>query len=637
MVRIRQKLNNLTSIISLLGVAPIYLYLDLPVQCVIISAWGIGIWSDRKKRYLLSPPVATLLTLLVFVFYVVQIDRQNLVLPALNLAVLLLAVRLLTEKQGRHFLQIFILAGFALAGSTLLTLHLSFLPLLLLMVGGLVYGLVLLSFDASDPEMTLTKSGYRTLFKTTLLLSVASLFLAGLFFFILPRTQHPLWDFLNPGALAMVGFSEEVSPGSVSGTTTDQRIAFRAESRQWSPDDLYWRVTVLNQLDGNVWKRKELSAAGNAVPIGGVNAKLTIFPVAGELKFLATLDSPQSLTGIRHATRKDGIFTAVQPTKRLRSYDVVSRIGGKIAAAPGLDETVYLELPKSIAPQTRLTVHSLLSDVIGRGARVAVIKAFFRQQELVYATGSLPTTGDPVDTFLFESKRGYCEHFSSAFAIMLRAAGVPARLVGGYLGGDYNPIAGYYAVGERTAHVWVEYLDENSIWQRFDPNLLAIRMESGLLATRGQHPPGWRQLMDAVDYYWTQVVITLDFDRQLKVATTLWQQWRAVDKEGLMSRVVMGGLTGLLLVVIWLLWRSRWRRLPHNRLVRQFLKRVRAASGEELPPGVGLAGLAKQSGSLAAQEFAKIYGEALYRDRTLTPDELSTLERLLKQIDPHQV
>ncbi len=637
MVRIRQKLNNLTSIISLLGVAPIYLYLDLPVQCVIVSAWGIGLWSDRKGRYLLSPPVATFISILVFLFYAVQIDRQNLVLPALNLAVLLLAVRLLTEKEGRHFLQIFILAGFALAGSTLLTLHLSFLPLLLLMVGGLVYGLVLLSFDASDPAMTLPKVGYRILFKTTLLLSVASLLLAVLFFFILPRTQHPLWDFLNPGALAMVGFSEEVSPGSVSGITTDQRVAFRAESREWPHEDIYWRVTVLNHLDGNVWKRNELSGVGNAVPIGGVNAKLTIFPVAGETKFLATLDSPQSLTGIRHTPHLDGIFTAVQPTKRLRSYDIVSRIGGKIAAVPGLDETVYLELPKSIAPQTRQTVDSLLSDVTGRKARVEIIKAFFRKQELVYATESLPTTGDPVDTFLFESKRGYCEHFSSAFAVMLRAAGVPARLVGGYLGGDYNPIAGYYAVGERAAHVWVEYLDEESIWQRYDPNLLAIRMESGLLANRGQRPPGWRQFMDAIDYYWTQVVITLDFDRQLKVATSLWQQWRAVDKEGVMSRVMIAGLTGLLLVIIWLLWRLRWRRLPHNRLVRQFLKRVRAVSGEELPSGIGLAGLAEQSGSRAAQEFARIYGEALYRDRPLTPDEFSILKRLLKQIDRHQV
>ena len=134
MVRIRRKLENLTTVVALLGVTPVYLYLDLPVQIVITGALVVGFWSDRKRHYFLSAHVATLLSILVFVFYALQIDRQNLVSPALNIAVLLLAVRLLTEKQGRNFLQIFLIAGFALAGSTLLTLHLSFLPLMLLMV-----------------------------------------------------------------------------------------------------------------------------------------------------------------------------------------------------------------------------------------------------------------------------------------------------------------------------------------------------------------------------------------------------------------------------------------------------------------------------------------------------------------------
>jgi transglutaminase-like putative cysteine protease len=527
MVRIRQKLKNLTIIISLLGVMPIYLYLDLPVQVVIAGALAVGLWSDRKDRYLLSAPVATLLSILVFVLYLLQIDRQNLVLPALNIAVLLLAVRLLTQKQGRHFLQIFMLAGFALAGSTLLTLHLTFLPLMILMVCALIHGLVLLCFDASDQQMTLNKAGYRTLFKTTLLLPVGTLLLAILFFFILPRTQHPLWDFLNPGSLAVVGFSEEVSPGSVSGTTTDLSVAFRAQGEEQAQEDLYWRMTVLNRLDGNVWKRETVSDLGYSVPDGGRAVKLTIFPVAGKRKFLATLDPPHSVSGIRHTARKDNVFTPYRAIKRVRSYDVVSRIGGKIAAMPGMAEGVYLELPKNVAPRARSAIRSLLADVSGRPERIAAIQKFFRGQELVYATQSLPTVGDPVDTFLFESKRGYCEHFSSAFAVMLREAGVPVRLVGGYYGGDYNPLAGYYAVGERAAHVWVEYLDDDGYWQRYDPNRLAVRMESGLLATIGQKQPGWRQLMDAVDYYWAQVVINHHFSRQHRVATDVGPRLRA--------------------------------------------------------------------------------------------------------------
>jgi transglutaminase-like putative cysteine protease len=464
---------------------------------------------------------------------------------------------------------------------------------------------------------------------TTLLLPAGSLLLAILFFFILPRTQHPLWDFLNPGSLASVGFSEEVSPGSVSGTVTDLSVAFRAESIELPQEDLYWRMTVLNRLDGNVWKRETVADIGYSVPKGGKAVNLTIFPVVGKRKFLATLDPPHTVSGIRHVARRDNVFTPVRVIKRVRSYDVVSRVGGKIAASPGLVESVYLQLPSEIAPRARAAIRSILADAIGRGARVDAIKAFFSGQELTYATSGLPTRGDPVDNFLFESKRGYCEHFSSAFAVMLREAGVPARLVGGYYGGDYNPLGGYYAVGERAAHVWVEYLDAAGYWQRYDPNLLAVRMESGLLATIGQRQPGWRQLMDAVDYYWTQTVITLDFDRQANVARNLWLKLRAADKQSLASRVAMAA--GF---VIWR--RRRWSKAPHNRLVRQFLKRLEA-DGQELTPGAGLLALAERSGSVAAQDFARLYGQALYRDRNLTPDEVAELKRLLKQIETHPV
>jgi hypothetical protein len=220
---------------------------------------------------------------------------------------------------------------------------------------------------------------------------------------------------------------------------------------------------------------------------------------------------------------------------------------------------------------------------------------------------------------------------------MLREAGVPARLVGGYYGGDYNPLGGYYAVGERAAHVWVEYLDDAGYWQRYDPNLLAVRMESGLLATIGQRQPGWRQLMDAVDYYWTQTVITLDFDRQANVARGLWQRLHSADKQSLMSRVAMAGGFVLSVLVAWFIWRRRrWRKAPHNRLVRQFLKRM-TATGQKLTPGVGLLALAERSGSDAALEFARLYGQAFYRDRNLTPGEVAELKRLLKQIDSHSV
>ncbi|NIQ94318.1 MAG: DUF3488 domain-containing protein, partial [Desulfuromonadales bacterium] len=142
MVRIRSLLDNLTVAVSLFGVLPVYLYLDLPTQIVFPLALLVGARCDRRGEYFLTARSATILSLLVFAVYAFQINRDDLVEPVLNVAVLLLSVRLLTEKEGRHFLQIFLLSGFALAGSSLVTLSLAFLPLMVLLVTGVIFGLI---------------------------------------------------------------------------------------------------------------------------------------------------------------------------------------------------------------------------------------------------------------------------------------------------------------------------------------------------------------------------------------------------------------------------------------------------------------------------------------------------------------
>jgi len=630
MVRIRRQLELLASIVSLLGLLPAWAGLDTLAQVATPMALLGGLWGDRRARPLLGPRLATAISLLVFVGYAWQIDRQNLVDPVLNMVVLLLGVRLLTAKQGRHFLQIFLLAGFALAGSTLVSLSLLFLPAMVLLVCGITYGLVLLCYLQADPQLRLERRPYAILLRTTLLLPAGSLLLSLLFFFILPRTEHPLWNFLNPASLTGgVGFADEVRPGSVSETAADSRIAFRAEAPELAPEDLYWRGTVLETLVDSTWSRTELAETGPPLVEGGRTLEVTLFPAVDTGRVLITLDVPTVLQRkARTSVRRDGVYTLPGNEKRPRSYTVRSSVGGRLRE-PESTRGNWLDLPPSIAPRGRARVAQLVPADGDRQNRITAVQSFFRAQQLTYATQNLPVGGDPVDTFLFESKRGYCEHFASAFAVLLRAAGVPSRLVGGYYGGDYNPLGGYYLVGERSAHVWVEALLDDGRWQRYDPNQLAARFESGLLA--GHNPlPQWRQLADAIDYYWVQAVVTLDFARQLEAAVALrntWHQQR--DRWGRHGI----GLLSIAATAVGAWWWYRRKRRPAqvtgDRLVRVFVARVERRLGRPRRIDEGLLTLAEASGSEAAGEFARIYGLALYGGRPLSGEERRRLRELL--------
>ncbi|NIQ93016.1 MAG: DUF3488 domain-containing transglutaminase family protein, partial [Desulfuromonadales bacterium] len=283
---------------------------------------------------------------------------------------------------------------------------------------------------------------------------------------------------------------------------------------------------------GTVWKRAYKSPYGRPDVTGGRPVEVTIFPEANHGKFLATLDTPVAIEGVRSRQWTDGTFLFRRSAKKPQSYRIKANLNGSLRADPGIVGEPYLQLPADVSPRTRQAARSLVASTAGREQKIEKIKEFFRERQLVYATDDLPLVDDPIDNFIFASKRGYCEYFASAFAIMLRETGVPARLVGGYLGGTFNPLGGYYIVGEKNAHVWVEVLNRQGEWLRIDPNLYAVNAETSLLARSLQQRPGWQQMADAIDYYWTQVVITFDFARQLqflKSARKKIGDWRRSD------------------------------------------------------------------------------------------------------------
>ncbi|HWI40039.1 MAG TPA: transglutaminase family protein, partial [Verrucomicrobiae bacterium] len=233
--------------------------------------------------------------------------------------------------------------------------------------------------------------------------------------------------------------------------------------------------------------------------------------------------------------------------------------------------------------------------------------------------------GDHLENFLFEKKRGNCEFCASSLGVLLRLAGVPSRLVGGYLGGDYNEAGGYYRVTQDMAHVWVEAYVEGRGWLRVDPTEWGTdagsRRRTGLLKQA-------RMYLDTLDYYWTAAVVTYDLESQLNLVRRAGSTLK-VPRLALEGRAF---LPAAAFATLLLLYALRRRQDADARLLAEFRRIVPRLSGSPWSEGTALREAAAATGSPRAVRFADIFGGAAYRDRRLREEERRELEGLLREL-----
>jgi len=616
---------------ALLAVAPAYLYLDLPVQLCAPTGLLLGLLGDRRGRELLPGRLATLLAVAGFVIYLLQTGRDNLALPVANLLVLLLALRLAGRKPPRYVLQIFILALFTLAASSLLTLSIAYLVYLVLLVALVTVGLVLLTCAGRGAGPELSPAQLRRLLRWALLLPVGSLLLMLVFFMILPRTEYPLWNFLNPKGQARTGLSDTVRPGSVAALASDPSVAFRAELEPLPQEQLYWRAVVLDRIEGNTWVQGRERPDDQPQSVGSRRATLFLEPRTD--RYLPVPETTTSIDGMRQ--RRDAVYTfrSWWRLDRRTRYQADFRPDSGLRLAAPRWRNVYLQLPDRVDARVAEAAAALAAGGADTATILTRAERFFRERQLSYAASGLPPTANPEATFLFETRRGYCEYFASSFALLLRLAGVPARLVGGYLGGDYNAVGGYYLVSEEMAHVWVEALRDDGRWQRIDPSRLAINAESAVTGARQRRQSWISNWLDTVDHTWNRAVISLDLQTQLGIyrdaRDTLrrWRQWQWPRPAWwwLLPALAMALTAGL--------WRWRRRPPPAARLAGRFVALARDCAPQRPPaPGDGLFSLARRIDHPLAERFAERYARLLYGGETPDLQRLTELEGLLRQL-----
>jgi hypothetical protein len=295
-----------------------------------------------------------------------------------------------------------------------------------------------------------------------------------------------------------------------------------------------------------------------------------------------------------------------------------------------VDRAFYLQPPVEVSPRMRQVAAGIYDGSEDITVRISALADFFRSRELSYAQDDLPSGPDPIDAFLFEKKRGYCEFFASAYITLARLAGIPSRLVGGYYGGDYNALGGYYQVGENAAHVWVEVLNGDNAWQRIDPSQWAINAATTLGERDRFQLSGFRQLADSLNYHWVQAIVVFDLDQQITLFREAGNRLRTLRAPEGWWQWFGGLLVGVALFVGAFLFRSKSK---EARLLEAFRGRLRKRYGDHvLLPGSGLAEIGDRLDSDECRQFAQIYYGAVFRDRVLTAQELAQLKALLKRI-----
>jgi len=438
-------------------------------------------------------------------------------------------------------------------------------------------------------------SDLRATFSLATRLLLQALPLALLLFVLFPRLQGPLWG-LPQQAAAQTGLSDHMSPGDFSQLSLSDEIAFRVEFTAKPPDPsaLYWRGPVLWDFDGRTWQTR-LPVPPNPVQAEGrgqpVSYSITLEPHRQRWLFLLGL--PKELPQIEASLGPDLQWLAKAPiTQRLR-YPINADLDYRLDSA-GLGAAArarLLALPEG-NPEARALAASWAKNRAARSNedRVVVDQALahFRNEPFFYTLKPPQLGENSIDDFLFRSRRGFCEHYASTFVFLMRAAGIPARAVTGYQGGELNPLGNYWIVRQRDAHAWAEVWLTGQGWTRIDPTAAVApnRVERGLNAAlpAGERRAGlmtldanWlmpmRLTWDLLNNQWNQWVLGYNQDRQREFLARLnpflatWQ--------GMAWGLAAAGSALLLLMAAWVIPRlAKNKSDPVSRLYARFCQRL---------------------------------------------------------------
>ena len=494
--------------------------------------------------------------------------------------------------------------------------------------------------------------------------------LALVLFVVFPRLQGPLWGMSSDAKAGRTGLSNSMAPGNLSSLAKSQDTVFTVRFSDPAPaqQQLYWRGVVLGAFDGRTWVQVDAGLPpGTAIRLAlgdrAVRYQVTLEPTGHLWLFALDLPAaPPRLAGNPSAMSPEMELSALDPIEQRVRYDAVSHPGYSLQADATLaGAALWLALPDGFNPRARAAGAALRRHA-DPAQRVNIVLRRFHDEAYSY-TLEPPLLGrHSVDEFLYQTRAGFCEHYASAFVVLMRAAGVPARVVTGYQGGETNPVDGFMTVRQSDAHAWAEVWLAGRGWLRVDPtaavapervrrSLAHALPDSNLFGLGGLGGLGF----DASDSLFSQLRF------QLAAFNNGWHQWvlnyTPERQHGVIESIRSGALNlhtlAALAVAALLGWLARVRRVrrrsdPVDALYLALclqLGRMGIARGGDEGPNAYRARLAMPaapatlaqfpapsltaSQNQAATEFLRLYSAYKYGPRPAAPGLVATLKNLL--------
>ncbi len=574
---------------------------------VIALLWGWRGWITLRNRPLPGRvamwPLLAAAAAAVWLQYRTLLGRE----AGVTFLLLLLALKLMEMRATRDVFIVVFLCFFILLTQFM---HSQQLPVALMTLAAvLALFFVLVSVSLKDNDLPAGRK-----LRLVGILALKAVPLTVVLFVLFPRLDTPLWGLPRDAFATGTGLSNSMSPGGISRLLQSQDIAFRVRFSGPPPGNpsLYWRGPVFGSFDGRTWSaltQRQVTPPPlrvNAATDTAIDYTVTLEP--SQRDWLFALEMPARLPDegdLRPRMNSVGQLLAARPITARTRYDARSFTRFSF----GLEETAatlqdWLALPPGFNPRTLQFAADLRARLpapvdpndraAGDAQRVQAVLGHFRNGGFRYTLSPALLGRNSVDEFLFDTKLGYCEHYASAFVVLMRALDVPARVITGYQGGEINPVDGFMTVRQADAHAWAEVWLAGRGWTRVDPTAVVapVRIEEGLGELARQSGAGalfaigdnrnavWvrvlRQLRfnwEAMENSWNQWVLSYSAQRQMSLLDLLGFEpnWRVLGV--LLSLAV--SIVALAMAIVSL--RHRVQRNPLAELETRFRRRLEAA------------------------------------------------------------
>ncbi|MCW7754261.1 DUF3488 and transglutaminase-like domain-containing protein [Desulfobotulus sp. H1] len=469
-----KKPETLPLLILALAVAagPQFLHQPLWLSAAVVLTWVLCLAMARGRVAMPGKKTLAVLTWSCFLIILGGSSGSFAQDAGSRLLLIMAALKVLEVKTRRDAMALVFIAHLLVLSSLLYSESLAmalYLAAALILNHG-VLGLL------HDPE-----AGIGQKIRNASLLFILAAPLAFTLFIIFPRLASPLWGIQQPSSAAATGFSDHLQPGLVTSLARDRSPAFRVhfEGAVPSSESRYFRGIIFRNATETAWlpdRTHQPAAPAAALSSPWVRYHIILEP--HRQPWLFTLDWPMEGTPDSLLT-DTGLMHGKEPVRQRTGYTLRATRTSHHLAPP---EERDLYLPPESNPRAQALGKSILATGRTDRERLQALTDWFMEKPFHYTLnpGILPEK-NAMDVFLFETRKGYCEHYAMGFALLARAAGIPSRIVGGYQGGEVNPVGSYLLVRQSHAHAWTEVFLEKEGWQRFDPTAFIApdRLEEG--------------------------------------------------------------------------------------------------------------------------------------------------------------